>query len=293
LDTSGSPIRPINGGTVLSFFGGERKENVGGEGPAVLADAPLAFMDPVHDATCSCTYPRCFDGTLESDKQLTQANGETPLLHDWLGETSEFAVTISQKLRECCEFKTKMYISYAEQECGANAVNTICQTDPGYEARFANEAQGPDKHFPNSICISTAWAKFATMSVADKRTFADTVNGEGAVLLETGTNTTVDNLLSLLSGSVRARGVRDSWCNADANGIIADDAGNIIKIINCATDCSATTGCSQSNHEHWNCCAKHCNCANAAQSMTENDLSSLMETGNNNGASATVGWDCG
>merc|ERR1712224_419838 len=45
MDYTRSTIQPINGGTLLSFFGCELKENKQGNGTAQLEDAPLLYLD--------------------------------------------------------------------------------------------------------------------------------------------------------------------------------------------------------------------------------------------------------
>ena len=53
VNPSGPAVwKPKNGGTVLSEFACEHKENRDGKGPAVLQDAPMAYLDPHDGVLC-------------------------------------------------------------------------------------------------------------------------------------------------------------------------------------------------------------------------------------------------
>jgi len=166
-----------NGGTVLSFFGCERRENKKGTGTARLMDAPLAYLDAVNDATCSCTYPRCFGGALRSRYEVANALGEGLKL-DTLFQVLDAKVKqalfplLRAKLEKCCAFKTAAFISGASKACGEKHIENVCKAvSNGYEPRFGGEGLGARKHFPKSPCVAEEWSRLEMMAVIDKRTF--------------------------------------------------------------------------------------------------------------------------
>jgi len=168
-----------NGGTVLSFFGCERTENRNGSGTARLLDAPLAYLDPVKDATCTCTYPRCFGGELRSRYEIASAKGEGLHLKSFLKignsqvMTNQLTMALTEKLEKCCAFKTALYIKAAEETCGVKQLEDVCKATPnGYEPRFGDEGLGAEKHFPALPCVAEAWSRFEFMAVVDKSKFA-------------------------------------------------------------------------------------------------------------------------
>merc|ERR1711966_555901 len=167
-------------GTKLSFFGCELKENHDSEGPARLQDAQIAYLNPAHDATCSCTYPRCFNGSLVSESAVTHPNGEGMSLGSWMtGKSQEYIDAVKNSLEKCCQSKNQMYIDEAARPvsqggCGLNEdeLNDLCATDNGYEPRFEGEAQGPSTHFPNNECVAALWSKNELIMIANEDTFS-------------------------------------------------------------------------------------------------------------------------
>jgi len=144
-----------------------------------ILDAPLAFLDPVNDAVCSCTYPRCFAGKLVSQYSIMSPEGEGLKLKGLLkiggthAKVDELFPALEAKLKRCCEIKTRAYIDYAREKCGEKQLGEVCASTPnGYEPRFDGEGLGADMHFPKKPCVAVAWAKFETMAVVDKNTFA-------------------------------------------------------------------------------------------------------------------------
>jgi len=284
------PIRPFNGGTVLSFFGCQRKENQQGQGPARLQDAPMAYLDPQNDAVCSCTYPRCFDGKIVSDYEISTGQGQGLVvagngqkLHDWLGRDSAYVQLIQQKLKQCCQSKTAMWIDYAERICGEQALNNVCANTPnGYEPRFDNEGLGADKHFPKSPCVAEAWAKMAEITIADKTTYASE---------ETAT--------SLLQNSQAAK----TTC-LDPNDKASWDCDCYfhVKEKMAATGLSENTILCQGTKicDSWKAsnCAQQESLLQAAEAPHSEDretdnLIALLADSERGSAEAKVGWDCG
>jgi hypothetical protein len=313
LDDSTVPVVPVNGGTVLSFWGCQVMENKNGIGNAKLNDAPMAYLDPVNDATCSCTLPRCFrdaatgQNYLGSAYEVTGANGAGQSLSSWLGAGHAYVNQISAALQNCCQLKTNMYISYAEQNCSLTSIDAdaVCQNTPvGYEPVFDNavpsDGRGPDQHVAASACIDQAWQFFGTITVANKNTIS--VNEEQTRLLEPRNeekntllkkdNIVADDLVSLLSNSARGTSSTvPTWCRADVNGIIfSSTTGAIEHTIDCAVDCTTSAGC-VANHNHLTCCRRHCP-TQCTIEETENELSSLIETTTDTKNHAQVGWDC-
>ena len=124
----------LNGGIILSWNCCGRKEN--GRGLVHIADAPLAILDPVQDAVCSCAYPRCFNGQRVSQYKITSAKGELITLkrlveHGIVNYDVNFPglfPALEKKLRDCCAIKTEAFIGYARRACGEQRLKTLCST---------------------------------------------------------------------------------------------------------------------------------------------------------------------
>jgi len=281
------PIRPVNGGSVLSFFGCVRKENRQGEGHVQLQDSPMAYLDADNDAVCSCTYPRCFEGQIVSDYEIMTAKGQgltfrDQQLKDWLGSDSAYVQMIQQKLKQCCQSKTDAWIAYAKETCGEQALDTMCATPSGYEPRFDNEGLGADKHFPKSPCVAEAWAKMAEISVLDSNTFAGEETAASLLQNSQATTTTCLDPNHKLSW--------DCDCYFHVKEKMAATGLSESTIL-----CQGTKIC-----DSWKAsnCAQQESLLQAAEAPHSEDretdnLIALLADSERGSAEAKVGWDCG